>query len=127
MGFQLAVRSSLSKSLRWQGRASRSEFWYFALFYIAAIVAASVIDQAWGIPLLSTAALLGLLVPAVAVTIRRLHDTGKSGWWYWLSLIPFAGAIIMVVLMCLRGDRGPNRFGSTPSSAMRPLPDTAIA
>ena len=55
---------------------------------------------------------LALLVPSVAVAVRRLHDTDRSGWWYLVVLVPFVGAILLIVWFCTKGTSGPNRFGA---------------
>jgi uncharacterized membrane protein YhaH (DUF805 family) len=57
---------------------------------------------------------LAVLIPSIAVTVRRLHDTDRSGWWFLIQLIPIVGGIILLVFVCLEGTRGPNRFGADP-------------
>lgn len=107
------------------GRASRSEYWWFALFQfliylVLAFVTGGIVDYATGEingfgAVVFLLAILALIVPAIAAAARRLHDTDKSGWWYLISLIPYVGGIILLVLLALPGTEGPNRFGDAPS------------
>ena len=80
MTFGNAVRSAFHQYAGFTGRARRSEYWYFALFTVLVYVAASVVDAVLGIPVLTLLTVLALLVPTLAVSVRRLHDTGRSGW-----------------------------------------------
>lgn len=105
------VKHVLSNYANGNGRAGRPEFWWFALFNIAAVVAGSLVDAVLGTAFFGIAVLLGLVVPSVCVTIRRLHDSGKSGWMYLLAFIPLAGGIVMLVFCLLDGDSGPNEYG----------------
>ncbi len=102
-------------------RARRSEYWYFFLFnVIIAFVAGFVFGFIGGITgmmwisYLSYIYTLVALVPGIAVCVRRLHDVGKSGWWVFISLIPLAGAIWLVVLMCTDSQPGTNQWGPNP-------------
>lgn len=99
------------------GRARRAEFWWTYLFNFVVIIAAAIL----GIAILGDAGLvlyalvaLGLIVPQLAVGVRRLHDTNKSGWYYFFSLIPIVGGIIMIVFFATDSDRGPNQYGPSP-------------
>ena len=103
------------------GRARRKEYWCFALFCVVAILVLSLIDIATGT--FSQAASLGLLsgiftlviaVPSISVAVRRLHDTGRSGWWILISLIPLFGTIAILVLLALEGTPGANQYGESP-------------
>jgi uncharacterized membrane protein YhaH (DUF805 family) len=112
MGFADAVRTCLSKYVDFQGRAMRSEFWWFALFNIIIQVITSVIDHGvLNYPILSTIATLALILPGIAVSVRRLHDTDRSGWWLLISFIPLIGAILLLVWYCTKGSVSQNRFG----------------
>ncbi|MFG3345987.1 DUF805 domain-containing protein [Streptomyces sp. NPDC048018] len=99
------------------GRARRKEFWMFQLFNLLASIIASVIDGALGIQLLSLIYLLAVLVPSLAIAVRRLHDTGRSGWWLLIGLIPLVGAIVLLVFYCTEGDQAPNEHGTNPKLA----------
>jgi uncharacterized membrane protein YhaH (DUF805 family) len=124
MDFTTAVKTSLSKYVTFSGRAARSEFWYFLLFTLIAYIPAFVIDIFLfnGRPILYYLCFLGLLLPGVAVSARRLHDIDKSAWWLLLAFVPLVGAIILIVWYCQRGTIGPNQFGPDPlpSSALPP-------
>ena len=102
-------------------RARRKEYWLFVLFYSVLLVLANIIDiliggvnddSAMGIFTVITS--LGLLLPSVAVGVRRLHDTSRSGWWMLLYILPFVGPIVLLVFFCLAGTIGPNRHGDDP-------------
>ena len=125
MGFGQAVKACFGKYADFKGRASRSEYWYFALFvgllFLAGFLIMGFGDIVLGgdtagivFGILAVVAGLGLLVPGLAVTVRRLHDTNSSGWWYLLALLPYVGGTIMFVWCCIRGTAGENRFGPDP-------------
>jgi len=110
--FTEAFKTCLTeKYITFEGRASRSEYWYFVLFMILCYVAASIIDGVLGLFVLYPLTVLAFLIPSIAAGVRRLHDTDKSGWWMLISLIPLVGFIVLIVLLCLRGTDGENRFG----------------
>ena len=102
------------------GRARRSEYWGFILinapilFMLAMIDIAMYYNSRGGFPYLTLLYYLAVFVPALAVQVRRLHDTGRSGWWCFLGLIPFAGAIVLFVFMVVDTEPGPNRYGPNP-------------
>lgn len=100
------------------GRARRSEYWYFTLCNV--IVAIVLFGLAFAVPalfFLYYIYALAVLIPGLAVAVRRLHDVGKSGWFYFIVLIPFVGAIWLLVLFFTEGDRGPNEYGPDPKGA----------
>jgi uncharacterized membrane protein YhaH (DUF805 family) len=92
MTFTESIQTCFSKYADFNGRATRSEFWWWVLFVILATVAANILNDKLGI-LIS----LGTLLPYIAVTARRLHDTNRSGWWQLIGIIPVIGWIIMIV------------------------------
>ncbi len=116
MDFQTAIRTCLNKYTEFQGRAQRSEYWWFALFGLLLQVAGTVIDLVIGSEAGMVALVAGLviLLPSISVMVRRLHDQDRTGWWGLLLLVPFIGSIILIVLMILEGTKGPNRFGPDP-------------
>jgi uncharacterized membrane protein YhaH (DUF805 family) len=117
MNFQNAVVSCLRKYATFEGRASRSEFWYFYLFCILASLVAAVLDGLRSNFDSDTASLilsLAIFVPFIAVAARRLHDLDKSGWWQLLLLIPLIGYLILIVWWATKGTEGGNRFGEDP-------------
>jgi uncharacterized membrane protein YhaH (DUF805 family) len=105
-----------------KGRAGRPEYWYFTLIWLVIAIVLAFVDgilgtlsMTGGIGLLSGVFGLALFLPALAVTVRRLHDSDRNGWWCLFSLVPFVGPLLLVVLMVLKGSAGPNRFGSGPN------------
>lgn len=83
------------------GRATRSQYWYFVLCYIIISIPFSIVDAIFKTQILTLILALALVVPSVAIGIRRLHDINKSGWWYLIALIPIAGPIALLVMFCL--------------------------
>lgn len=114
MSFVDAVKSCLSQYVGFQGRARRSEYWYFCLFNVILGVVASIIAQLTGVKILSTLVTLALLLPGIAVDIRRMHDIGKSGWWILISFVPVVGAILLIVWCCKDSEPGENQYGPNP-------------
>jgi len=92
MTFTESIQTCFSKYADFNGRASRSEFWWWVLFVILATLAANILNEMLGM-LIS----LGTLLPYIAVIARRLHDTNRSGWWQLIGIIPVIGWIIMIV------------------------------
>ncbi|MCU1676604.1 MAG: hypothetical protein JWM93_1362 [Frankiales bacterium] len=117
MGFITAVRKCLSNYATFSGRARRPEFWYFFLFNVLVDIVASVIDSAIGTDSQLVQILVGLalLIPGLAVGARRLHDTGKSGWWQLIGIIPIVGWIVLIVFFCTATTPQPNRYGPVPA------------
>ena len=115
MDFMTAVRSCLSKYVTFSGRAQRSEFWWFYLFNIIGSVVTNIIDTSIiGMPATSILWMLGLLLPGISVSVRRMHDLDKSGWWIFIVLIPIVGIILYIYWFVQRGTVGSNRFGPDP-------------
>jgi uncharacterized membrane protein YhaH (DUF805 family) len=105
------------------GRARRAEYWWFVLFNFLATLALIIVDsliglsaQAGGIGILSGIYTLAVLIPGVAVAIRRLHDSGRSGWWFLISLVPFVGGIILLVFLVLDSQPDSNQWGPNPKN-----------
>ncbi|MGH6656078.1 MAG: DUF805 domain-containing protein [Actinocrinis sp.] len=109
------------------GRARRAEYWQFVLFNVIAMVVCLVIDLAIGSPILYIVYLVAVLVPSLAVAVRRLHDTDRSGWWILFSLVPLVGGITLLVFMCLEGTRGDNKHGTDPKAPMQAAYANAVA
>lgn len=116
MDFVTAVKTCFGKFATFEGRACRSEFWFYTLFIFIASVVLQLIDAATGIGVLSPIFALATLIPSIAVAARRLHDTDRSGWWYLLVFVPLVGAIVLIIWFCSRGTTGANRFGGDPLS-----------
>lgn len=97
------------------GRAQRKEYWMFILFYMVFSILAGVVDGVIGTSGALQGALgLGLFVPSLAVLIRRLHDVGKSGWFFFVALIPMVGGIWLIITLAKDGDPGSNAYGENP-------------
>ena len=116
-GFTNSVAICFRKYLVFRGRAPRAEFWWFVLF--SAIVSGLASGVSYGVSGEANGAIPGIvdlvmILPGIAVQVRRLHDIDRSGWWYWLALIPIVGWIILLVWNCKRGTHGPNSYGADP-------------
>jgi uncharacterized membrane protein YhaH (DUF805 family) len=120
MTFGEAVRSGFDHYVKFDGRASRPAFWWWVLFAVLVTVGANIIDLAIGAPVFSAIVGLGLLLPNLSVSIRRLHDTDRTGWWVLIWLIPLIGWIVLLVFYLQQGDAGENRFGPPPTAAPAP-------
>src|SRR5262245_60667493 len=96
MGFGEAISSGFSHYVKFDGRAPRSEFWYWILFVVILQIIAQIVDALIGIPALEAIVSLGLLLPGISVSIRRLHDIDRTGWWILLSLT-IIGSILLIV------------------------------
>jgi uncharacterized membrane protein YhaH (DUF805 family) len=104
----------LKNYVGFSGRARRTEFWMFALFNFIVAVVLYVISLAIGTLLLSDLYSLAVLLPTLALAVRRLHDTGRSGWWLFIALIPFAGWIVLLVFDVSDSAPGVNQYGPNP-------------
>jgi uncharacterized membrane protein YhaH (DUF805 family) len=122
MGFGEAVSVCFKKSFVWEGRASRAEFWWFELAQVLILVAAAIIDQIIGTGVLYIIAAIALILPAIAVLVRRLHDTDRTGWWFWIQLLPLIGLIVLLVFTLTGGDEGDNKYGPNPYGSVAPPP-----
>lgn len=120
MSFMDAVKTCLSKYVGFSGRARRSEFWWFFLFQVLVSVVAGIIDRLIGTSLIQNLAGLALLLPGLAVGARRLHDTGRSGWWWLIVLIPIVGIIVLIVFWVADSQAGQNAHGPNPKGAAAP-------
>lgn len=114
----------LRKYAVFEGRARRREYWFFVLFYLLISIALSAVDmmlgtwnEEYGIGTLSGLFWLAVLVPSIAVGVRRLHDTGRSGWWLLIGFIPLIGAIVLIVFFLFDSQPGTNAYGPNPKEA----------
>lgn len=121
MSFGEAVKTCFSKYATFKGRARRSEYWWFSLFMVILIFVAVIVDDSMegidketGLGFCSGILCLVLFLPSLAVCIRRLHDTGHSGWWYLISFIPFLGSFVLLYFSLLDSSPEENRFGESP-------------
>lgn len=120
MGFIDAVRTCLGKYATFRGRARRSEFWWFALFVTLVQFGVSVIDLAAfgagpdGLGAFGFLLNLAMLLPNLAVSVRRLHDIGRSGWWYLIIFVPLVGILALLWWWTRPSEPDANRFGPPP-------------
>lgn len=125
MDFSTAVKQVLKVNYaNFQGRARRSEYWWFSLFSMiisivgqvvmgaVAATGSTVLALIFGIAFLVL--MLGLIIPSIAVSIRRMHDTGRSGWWLLIGLVPVIGFFVILYFFVQRGTVGPNAWGADP-------------
>lgn len=140
MDFLTAIKTCLSKYAVFQGRASRSEFWWFELFLVLVPLVVSIVSalffgqmtrvvmhdagpmgQGWGmmwgvqsVGILPHLVGLALFLPTLAVAVRRLHDVGRSGWWVLLLLLPFIGFLVLLFWFVQPSDPHDNAYGPSP-------------
>jgi uncharacterized membrane protein YhaH (DUF805 family) len=124
MTFSQAIKSGFSNYVNFNGRASRSAFWYWVLFAVLVGIVADVLDISmapddWTSSSFLFGRLWGFatLLPNLAVGARRLHDTDRSGFWLFIWFLPLIGIILLIVWWCFKGTPGPNRFGPDPLAA----------
>lgn len=122
MTFSQSVSTVFHKYVDFNGRASRTEYWWFALFEIIVYAALNVLGAIFGsdtmpgwVYFLEGAFSLAVLLPTIAVSVRRMHDIGKGGGWIFISLVPVIGQIWFFILTVLPGEPQANRFGPVPA------------
>jgi uncharacterized membrane protein YhaH (DUF805 family) len=115
---------ALTKYAVFSGRSRRMEYWYFVLFNLIVFIVLGLIDTllgtfnvVQGVGLLSGIYSLAVIIPTLAVTVRRLHDIDRTGWWIFINLIPLIGTIVLLVFALTPGTLGSNRYGSDPKGA----------
>jgi uncharacterized membrane protein YhaH (DUF805 family) len=136
MGFTQAIKSCWNKYATFSGRAPRSEYWFFQLFVFLGLMILGVLGILLGVAggqqqadagagtgagigigivgLLAIVFIFGVLVPQISVSVRRLHDTNASGWFFLLFILPYVGGLIAIVWGCIPGTQGPNKYGPSP-------------
>ena len=116
----------LKKYAVFDGRAGRSEYWYFVLFTSIISLVLGFIEGLAGIApeadysVLAVIYSLAVLLPSIGVSIRRLHDTGRSGWWLFISLVPFIGGIILLIFLVGNSQEGTNQYDPSPRMMVEP-------
>ncbi|HYN67677.1 MAG TPA: DUF805 domain-containing protein [Ornithinibacter sp.] len=122
MSFGQAVSTVFSKYATFSGRARRSEYWWWYLFVTLVFIVANVIDRAAGLTYgdatyaggwIASIAGLALLLPNLAVAVRRLHDTGRTGWWLLIGLVPLIGFVVLLYFFILDSEND-NQYGPYP-------------
>jgi len=121
MNFGDAIKTCFTKYVDFDGRASKSEYWWFVLFSFVVNVVLSMV-----MPMLGGIFGLAVLLPSIAVATRRLHDIDKSGWFQLVVLIPVLG-LIWIIYLLVQDPKEPNRFGAAPASAPAPAGDAPPA
>ncbi|MFT3917352.1 MAG: DUF805 domain-containing protein [Anaeromyxobacteraceae bacterium] len=104
----------LKKYVEFNGRARRTEYWMFLLINLAVSVGLMLVDGVLGTLFLGTLYSLGVLLPSLAVTVRRLHDTSRSGWWILIGFVPVIGLIVLIIFMAQDSKPGTNEYGPNP-------------
>jgi len=104
------------------GRARRTEYWMFVLFSIIIMVGIAIVDALITGGLLGIIYALAILIPSIAIAVRRLHDTNRSGWWVLITLVPFIGPLILIYFLVLDSQPGDNEYGPNPKAVGAPLP-----
>jgi uncharacterized membrane protein YhaH (DUF805 family) len=129
MDFQTALRSFWTRYRDFRGRSRRSEYWFIQLFLVVTNIAVAIIDLAlmgWDVDrfianggggIVGLVWILVTIVPALAVLVRRLHDTGKSGWWALVGFLPLVGAVVLLVFTVTDSSPGENKFGISPKES----------
>ena len=129
MNFTAAIRSFWSRFADFKGRSRRSEYWYVQLFLVVTNLAVAGIDLALmdgdvdrfiangGGGIVGLIWIFATIVPALAVLIRRLHDTGKTGWWALVGFIPLVGSIVLLVFTVTDSSPGENKYGTSPKAS----------
>ena len=107
MSFADSIKTCFTKYVDFKGRASRPEYWWFFLSYIVLYL----LFFAIRVPTIALLIALAYFLPLLSAAVRRLHDTGRSGWWYLIALVPFVGVIILIVFLASEGNAGPNAYG----------------
>ncbi len=127
MGFADAVKNAiLNNYVSFSGRASRSEYWWFFLFSMILSFVTMPVDMAIGYDLMDPSSIpwvgylvsLPLLLPGLGLAFRRLHDTGRSGWWLLIGAIPCIGLILLIVWVVQEGDAHVNAYGDVPTNTI---------
>lgn len=111
MTFQEAIKVCFQKYADFNGRAKRSEFWWFMLFLFLVSLALGMVSN-----ILSALFSLGTLIPSLAAGARRLHDTGRSGWMQLLGLIPIIGWLVLIYFCAQEGNDADNQYGALPAN-----------
>src|SRR5882672_1267864 len=108
----------LKKYAVFEGRARRKEYWMFFLFNLIISIVIGIIEAMVGSPgVIGALYALAVLLPSIGVTVRRLHDTGRTGWWILVVLIPLVGWIVLLVFMVFDSQPGGNEYGPNPKAA----------
>ncbi len=109
--------SAVQQYFNFEGRNTRTQYWMFILFYMIFYVVCAIVGKVIGTTLIALLYSLALLLPSIAAATRRLHDTGRSGWWQLITLIPLLGIIVLIVFLAQDTTPGENQYGPNPKEA----------
>lgn len=122
VSFSQAVRMAFDSYCRFQGRSSRSEYWWWVLFVAILSFGIGIVEGILGFSMTAVQATSGilslvLLLPGLGLSVRRLHDINKSGWWILLGLIPVVGGIVLIIWFARNSQMQDNQYGPVPNMA----------
>ena len=130
MSFKEAISAGFAGYLDFNTRTVRSGYWYWVLFAFLAVILANGIDRAIfgmeSMPILNLLVSLGLLLPGLAVAVRRMHDINRSGWWLLIVFVPIVGVFVLIYWLVQPGTSGDNDFGSDPMGAGSQQPEISV-
>ncbi|NOX41979.1 MAG: DUF805 domain-containing protein [Alphaproteobacteria bacterium] len=131
MNMGAAVRSCFAKYVTFSGRALRSEYWWFTLFNLLMSVVLNIVDavvfgSGGQVAILSAIYSLIVLLPAISVMVRRLHDHGRTGWWFFIMLVPMIGMLVLLYWMIVKGSDEANDYGPVPGSEDEAAPQDSF-
>ena len=117
MDFMTAVKTCITERYAdFNGRSGRAEYWWFFLFQILVSVVLNLLGTVAGIfAIIAALVSLALLIPGIAVGIRRMHDIGKSGWWLLIAFVPIIGFLVLIYFFVQEGEPKPNDWGPEPA------------
>lgn len=104
----------LKKYAVFSGRARRQEYWMFFLFNMIVTFVCGFVDSMFNTYIFMPVYLLATIIPSLSVTVRRLHDTGRSGWWILISFVPLIGSLVLLIFTLMDGNTSENDYGSNP-------------
>ena len=122
MSFDWFLNPVMNQYADFSGRATRQAYWMFVLIQFIISIGLSIIGAVTDMEYLSTVFMLAIFVPSLAIVARRLHDIGKSGWWWLIILVPFIGIIIYIVFLATKGDANVNVYGYPVGQSAIPVP-----
>ena len=125
MSFGDAVRSGFDHYTKFDGRASRPAYWWWVLFAVLVAIGANILDAILGTRFVYIIAALALILPGLSVSIRRLHDTNRTGWWILIGLIPLIGFIVLLIFYLQQSDPGDNDYGPPMAAPAAPAAPAA--
>ena len=114
MTFSESISTCFKKYLVFQGRASKSEFWWFQLLWFISMLMIYIFYESDPVRYFFFGIIIIIAIPLLSVGVRRLHDTGKSGFYYFWTIVPFIGSFILLAFMLGDGTKGRNQYGDNP-------------